>query len=515
MAVPTKPTELGKRYIPLTENILMEYVYVTDRFSGGQTQISEDVITPNFLNTYGDSSVDTYCIAKSGYTNELYFINGSASELRTRNILANTVLPAKKDSTIWVRTEPVNGYYYSAIDSKWSNIDSGESDIIKIPQNQEYIPYDIVRFYFRSGYHSEYDGFIFNIYTKNVSSEYVNLLSAIHTNYDNFKLLTEPMWFADKIYTNYIEYRVPSTAYLTYEGSSTDSMLKNNWSSPYDRKHPDNNTLPWFLSENGYYKNPSIGIDLHAIVGNEEKHGFELLKTQTLTSTLFPNKDSYDKLFAYILPAQNGGDYYTMYAYYEEDPNNPTYGQDSLYDYLSRFDSTFTLAHTISVTEKFTDSDNNSVVDYQAPVTYIQTWEMLTEIKDNNQSPLIKFRPILLHTESLIQDCGAEINYTLRITNNRDNTTIIKTAELQILNPRRFGEHMIAMADNITFSENHIYNRVENTPGINVSTINRPIGSLNNGDTPIIQVKKYVTSSFIDRRNIRVRVSPVTVQNIE
>ena len=64
-------------------------------------------------------------------------------------------------------------------------------------------------------------------------------------------------------------------------------------------------------------------------------------------------------------------------------------------------------------------------------------------------------------------------------------------------------------------TENHIYNRVEVGAKINVSTINRPIGAVTNSDTPIIQVNKYVTSSFIDRRNIRVRVSPVTVENIE
>lgn len=511
-----KPTELGKRYIPLTENILMEYVYVADRYCQGSMSLQEDTISSDGGGTYGSSAICRYCITGNRHTNETYFINDRASDTLTNNTLANTVLPSKKDSTTWVRTTQVGGRYYTSVDEKWSDIVSGESDIMKTPEvvgDAEYVPYDIMRIYFRANYHTEYDGFIFNLYTKNADGVYVNLLSALQTNYDNLNLLAEPMWFADKLYTAYIEYRVPSTAYLSSE-QTTDSM-RSNYGCEYSRRHLLENTLPWFLSDVGYFQNPSIGIDLHAVVGVEEKQGFEILKTQTLVSTLFPNKDSYDKLFANVLTDKNGGDFYTVYAYYENNPNTPVYGINSLYDYLSRFNTTFTLVHTITVTEAYTgggSDENEAVVETQLPVTTIQTWEMLTEARDNLVSPLVKFRPILEHTDTLVR---ATIDYTLRITNNKDNTTIIKTAQAEILNPRRFGANMVSIDTSDGITQNHIYNRVEAQKGITVNTVNRPIGSLSNGDTPIVQVNKYVTSSFIDRRNIRVRVSPVTVENIE
>ena len=514
----SKPTESGKRYIPLTDNILMEYVYVADRFVAGESQLNEDILTSNGEGTYGDSAICNYCITGNRYTNEKYFVNNAASVPLTNNTLLNTVLPTKKDSTMWVRTQQVNGLYYTSVDERWSDIESGEGDIMKQPDiEHEYIPYDILRIYFRSNYHSEYDGFIFNLYTKNHSGEYINLLCAIHTNYDDYKMLAEPLWFADKVYVNYIEFRVPSTAYLSTDKSNTGSMNHNYNNTQYQRRYPFENSLAYHLSEHGYYQNPSIGIDLHAIVGYEEKKGFEVIKTRALTSTLFPNKDSYDNLKACILPDVNGGDFYTLYTYYENDIHHPLYDPNSLYDYLCRFDTTFTLAHTLTVTEKYNvpnegNEPNVTLVDSQIPITYIQTWEMLVNARDNHESPLIKFRPILEHTEGLVK---ATIDYTVRITNNRDNTTIIKTASANIINPQRFGANMVAIDLSEGMTENHIYNRVEVGAKINVSTINRPIGAVTNSDTPIIQVNKYVTSSFIDRRNIRVRVSPVTVENIE
>lgn len=508
----SKPTEIGKRYIPLTENILMEYVYVADRFAQGASQLDEDTLAVNGDGTYGKSDICNYCITRNEIVKEVFFANNASSVSLTNNTLDNTVLPSKKDGTMWVRTKAVDGKYYTSVDGRWSEIISDENDINKQANDPslptEYIPYDILRIYFRSNYHSEYDGFIFNLYTKNRSGEYINLLSALHTNYDDYKMLPEPLWFADKLYVNYIEFRVPSTAYMSSDTMS-DSKESNGWQN-YDRKNPPTNSLPYFLSEHGYYNNPSIGMDLHAVIGHEYKKGFEVLKTKALTSTLFPNTDSYDKLFAKILPDANGGDFYTLYAYYENDPSNPTNNINSLYDYLSRFDSTFTIVHTLSVTEKYID-ENVAHTDTHLPMTYIQTWDMLVSARDNNENPIVKYRPILEHSDGFIK---ATIDYTVRITNNRDNTTIIKTTSTDIINPQRFFANMVGI--NVgDMTENHIYNRVEVGAKINVSTINRPIGALTQSDTPIIQVNKYVTSSFIDRRNIRVRVSPVTVENIE
>lgn len=534
-----KPTANGKKYLQLTDNILLEYTYVLDRFVSGD--IDDDRVETdadgNFTGTYGRSDVNTYMMCRSGYTKEVYFMNDNASHLSTNNIEANSILPVKRDVSQWVEMkENPAGDYYDSYDDKW------RIDLYSTPDHTEYIPYDILRIYFQSGYHSEYDGFVLNAYTKNRLNSYVNLLSVIINNNDDRKLMTEPMWFADKIYTEYIEYRIPSTAYLSSDctGGLTPSMrdsTANNWQD-YKRSDPasapGSNTLPSFLTHNfsgnddgtvcGFYANPAIGIDLHAIVGYTMKHDFKIYNTRMIVSTMMPNRDAYDKLFACIRNADDG-DYFSIYGYYENDPEHPIYDENSLFEYLRRFSADqdtgepgFSIVHIITVTEKWTDGSNSDEVHttVQPPMTYIQTWDNIREIyKDDGTlglSPVIKFRPVLAHTSDLV---SANISYTLRLISNKDSTSIIKGSTCEITNPRRFGLHMVSA--NIYSNDVHVYNRIEAAPTLNITEVVSPISApkTTTAAVPVVKVNKYVTSSFIDRRNIRVSVSPVKVEKVK
>ena len=527
------PAESGKKYIQLTDNILLEYVFVSDSYSNGNT-IDNLLLDSQTNNIYGKSSnndndnKNQYIIANSKYTNELYFMNNINTQAYTNNSIYNSILPINKNNTQWVRMLPVDGNYYSNIDNNWctnSNGDTlfnGEPSLLIKPSVtttnniiNEYIPYDILRIYFQSGYHSEYDGFIFNLYTKSNTNTYINLLSAIHENTDDVKMVSEPMWFADKIYTTYIEYRIPSTAYMSSDCLSGDSnsMTLNNWVN-YNRLEPTVGSLPYYLTKGvGFYSNPSIGIDIHAIIGYTPKQNFKIYKTSNIVSTIFPNKDTYDKLIASVRNADDG-DYYNMYGFYEDDASNPQYSKSSLYNYLSKFNGTFTLTHIITVSETYT---NNGVTTSKvhAPMTNIQTWDAIKSIHDEGGNPFIQFRPVLEHTDTMDQ---ATITYTLRIISNRDNTSIIKSSSCNILNPGRFAKN-ISVATLNDSNVITVYNRIEQLPTLTVSAVTTPIGapkSINSSSTSnVVQVNRYVTSSFIDRRNIRISVSPVKINNTE
>lgn len=555
----SKPTQIGKKFIQLTDNILLEYVFVSDPWNEqddidklvlGYHDSSENVSVSELIEhgTYGRASevaemnANKYIIAQNGYTGENYFMNDIDSHVFTNNSFLNSVLPVKKDVTQWVRTLQVNGKYYSEIDSKWCvNMEhnGGEQELEYQPhpvvpdqqystneheeyanERAEYIPYDIARIYFQSGYHSEYDGFVFNFYTKDYQNKYVNLLSVIHENMDtnDVKMVSEPMWFADKIYTTYIEYRIPSTAYMSSDciGDMSESMKYNLWHE-YDRSKPQSGCLPNYITGGrGFYSNPAIGIDVHAIVGYTQKRDFKVYKTRNIVSTLFPNKDTYDKLFANIRNASDG-DYYEIYGYYENDPSKPVYNYNSLYEYLSRFTGTFTITHIMTVSETYTNSVTKEVLTkVHIPMTYIQTWENIEEMYNNLENPVLKFRPVLEKTANMIgQNYGARINYTLRIISNRDNTSIIKTSSCAILNPRKYGKNIAVTTLNV-INDVHVYNRIEQAPALNVTAVTTPVGiSRNTQTSAAVQVNTYVTSSFIDRRNIRVSVSPVRIDNIE
>ena len=59
----------------------------------------------------------------------------------------------------------------------------------------------------------------------------------------------------------------------------------------------------------------------------------------------------------------------------------------------------------------------------------------------------------------------------------------------------------------------HIYNRIEIVGGVQVNGgVTNPIG---NNESSKVKVNKFVTSSFIDRRNVKVSISPVNIADVK
>lgn len=506
-----QPTILGKKYIPLTENILLEYNYVADRYSSAaENPIAADVLTydsetKTFGHTYGNSNNTPYYITTNKHVGELFFFN-SHTDLTFNNI-ESTVLPINKSSNKWVSMEKVNGEYYSVVDEDWSDVGKySEENLIRSPKQSqgEYVVYDILRIYFQAGYHTDYDGFVFNVYAKNKKNGYFNLLSTLLKNYDDHKL-TSPFWFADKIYNACVEYRIPSLAYLSYD-------TVNEWGEDYDRSNPPAQTLPYFLTSGlGFYQNPSIGFDLYGVTGVDEKKEFKVYKTQLLTSTVFPNKDSYDRVVAVVEAKES---HYEMFGYYIDNTESPVLNPYSLYNYMTKVCGTdFSLVHMITINQSYLTDDNVLVDDKPQIITFVQTGDMIREYMEGgltDQTPVIKYRPVL--KDGVVK---ASLNYVLRITNNRDTTTIIKTSNTEIINPTRFSSHLINISlDDSKLQTLHIYNRVEQGTGVVINSITKPLNVKPNKDS-YITVETYPLTAFIDRRNMKVSVSPVKVQQIE
>lgn len=489
----------GKKFLQLTNNILLEYSYAEDCFTDNVNTdnniqnycISEIESNLQYSNTYGSKSLG-YNIIKNNTNNEVLFFN----DILTNNTIDNAVLPIENDLTQWIYVNNNTDYF------KTIEIDEVDTN--------EYIPYDSIKIYFQSGYVTDYDGFILTITTKDKKNKIINLLSTVILRKNSINMI-EPMWFNDKIYTTYIEYRIPSTSYLTSDclNGSTTTMLLNNWCNDYnvyDKTSPIKNTLPFYLTNgNGFNSNPPIGIKLFGISGystiyKENENNINVFKTINIVSTIIPNKDTYDKLFAKIQES-NKGDFFECYGYYKQSENN----EIPLFDYLSNFDTTFTIVHIIEVVECYINDNNETKIDIQPPISFIQTWENLSTL-NNGESPIIKFRPII-QNNNIVE---ANINYTIRIVSNKDSTSIIKSSTTQLNNPNKYGLFLNNVKLN-NLQNINIYNRIEKTPELNINEVVYPIKGVSNNKSNV-QVIKYVTSSFIDRRNIRVSISPANIE---
>ena len=548
-----KPTIDGRKYVQLTDNVLLEYIYVCDRYSAGDDEtttedngsIMDDLIgidaNGEFVGTYAKSeheSLGTYgsCLAGNKYTGELYFCNTENIEEWTKNTLSTMTLPANTGQTKWVECKKKNGKYYTEYDNYWSwgtdgdtiphRLISGDSDIrLTEFAHDEYIVYDIVRVWFQSGYVSGYDGWVLNAFTKDKRNRYVNLACKVLMNTDSLKVASDPLWFNDRLYNNYIEWRQPSVAQMSMVGWS-DSIVASGWAEKptehseghaYDKGNPPEYTLPWYLTRgDGFGSNPYIGFELFGIGGTytEDTYGYPCRVTSLLTSSMIPNRQLNDNIIARVGEDTDNGDYIELYGYYIKD-NVQKYEPFSLYEWLRDYGAgEFTFVHQIVVTENCVDVTDNSVVSYtHTPISYIQTWDELTELGERNIDPRIRFRPILEHTGEMLNDnCGATVSYVLRIMNHRDNTSIIKTASYSIIDPKRYGLRLNSV-DMEGVNNLHIYNRIEVVDGVQVNGgSTNPIGE---GNASRVVVNKFVTSSFIDRRNIKVSVSPVGIADDE
>ena len=504
----------NRKYIQLTDHILLEYVYVKGVSDENNTPYDEeldyDYNARQFVGNRGtlklattDPSHTNYCVVKNGYLNEKYLVNKSADDWKTNNSFGTTVLPVNKQCTKWVGFEKIENNFYSTRDTKWCNYVDGtpfasDLDCIANYTYDDTIVYDVARIYFQSGYNPEYDGFVFNFFSKNKSGVYYNLLCKLFKNTDTYLIESEPIWYADKIYTNYIEFRIPSVECL-YDIY--------NVGNPYTPSDPTNAPLGnpmWYnlAGESGISKNSTIGVEVYGVIGDEKSYGYTVYKTNSIISTIFPNKNAEDGITTVI--EQDVENYCIEFCSYYGEPSDDDY---SLINYLETFNNTFTFVHQINVTETYLNENDESVVYEYNPVTFIQTWDMLMQMKNESRTPFITYRPILEH------DRTASVTYILRITNNRDNTTIIKEISEYVVNPGVYGKTRKLLNVDTSVLPIKVYNRIENVNSVVLSGNSNPIGPITNNTS--IRVNKYVVSSFIDRRNIKVRVSPVKIENVE
>lgn len=495
--------QLSERFVQLTGHILMEYVYVGA--PSGFPQSPDDLSSGAggfFTGSVGAGDDTAYCVAVSGHTGERHLVHRSSSDWKTGNGFSSTVMPANRDCTRWTGfssfEEGGARVWYGAYDPLWcesvsGGAFSGEDSVAAADSGKDV--YDLVRLYFQSGYVPEYDGFVVNLFSRNLAGAYFNLITKTVMNTDTLWMLDEPLWHADKIYTNYVEFRVPSVAFLS------DDFREG--VHAYDPESADNPMWANLAGPAGISGSPVVGVDLHGITSVEDIYGYAVYCTSPVISTLLPCRDSADYITAGLrMDPEDGGDYIVLESRAGE-------GDYSLFDYLDGLGGTYTFVHQISVAEIPVDDSNTAGRVVHDPVTFVQTWEGVRALKEAGRSPFPVYRPVLDHAGD---DYAAEATYVLRITSNRDGSSIIRECTAGIPSPRKYGKSLVSVHPG-DISSVHVYNRVESGSGVVVSGTGNPLGAHASGGA--VTVNRYAVSAFIDRRNIKARVSPVKVENVE
>lgn len=450
----------SSRFLQISPEILLEYTYT-------------DQANPSTFNTA------TYPIEimRDGHTSGTYMFNADSvvSTMGNARDISAAAIDSGKTQYAYLNTDV--GVPYNDFDPQLTNT-------VNLPQvfsPNLNIEYDTVRFHFTSGFDfQDYDGLILEVLAPRRDGIPINLSSIAFLKTDSPIFNPDPFLLGSKLYSTYIEWKVPALYYLVNSFTVSNTNL-----------------LSYRLTEGqGFLSTPPITVKVSGIYETLNENGYSIFNTQEINSVALANRDIYDLLYAEVIESSSG-DFFELSGQVEG---------STLSNFIAQLNSeggNYIAIHQIIVSE-------------QIGSIFVQTADQMFTQVVNFDEP-IRFRPIILNSATAV---SFAINYTLRLFNRNDNTQIIKKARLVSFDTKKYGRRLMKINLGTVPTVAKVYNKIESNDGNNISIVNgNSLGnsSANTSDRlteQLVVQTRYVTS-FRDRLNINVAISPVNIQNIE
>mgnify|MGYP003629573367 CR=1 FL=1 len=445
----------SSRFIQLTPQILVEYIYT-------------DQASPTTYNT----SAFPIEIMRDTYTSGSYLFNSDSVSATMGNYRDISVAAINKNRTKYAYLDTDVGVPYNDFDTNLTNTSllpqtfSPNLDIV----------YDRIKIHFVAGFSFEnFDGIIFEVTVPRRDGVEINLSSINFLKSDTPVFNADPFLLADKLYSSYIEWKVPSLFFMNNQFSSSVS-----------------NGLGYRLTEGqGFIGTPPINIKAVGISKTTVENGYNLYDVENINSASILNRDIYDLLFAQVIES-TGGDYFELSGEVEG---------STLANFIAQLNSSggdYMVFHEITISE-------------QIGTSFIQTSSQMFTQTTSFDEPIL-LRPIILNSSVAV---SFAINYVLRLYNRVDNTQIIKNARLVTFETKKYGRRLMKINLGTVPTVANIYNKITNDNGQNISINSEGVAGQTSDqiDDKLVVRTQYVTS-FRDRLNIKAAISPAKIQNI-
>lgn len=447
----------SSRYVQLSADILVEYIYT-------------DQANPATFNTA------TYPIEimRDGHTGGSYLWNGANVSSTMGNYRDRTAAAINADKTNWVSLNSSFGVPYNDYDPELT-------PTVQLPQSfspELDIEYDTVRVYFTSGFSfNDFDGIIFEILTNRRDNKELNLASVNYLRTDTVELLAEPFLLASKLYSTYIEFKVPAVYYMNNSFLPTEP-----------------NSLGFKLTGGqGFEGTPYITVRVSGISETTVDNSYSFYDVETINSVSILNRDIYDNLYAQVIESPNG-DYFELSG----EVSGSTF-ESFISTLESQTGANYVVFHDIVVTE-------------QVGTNFAQTSNQVFTQDQNFNDPIL-FRPIILNSANAISFI---IDYTLRIYNTSDNSQIIKKGRLSSFDVKKYGRRLMKINLGTVPTVARVYNQLQPDDGsrivINDGTSLPGQGSDMQAEQLVVRTR-YITG-FRDRINVKAAIAPAKVQTI-
>lgn len=449
----------SSKFIQLSDSILVEYIYIDQANPG-----------PNTFNT-GTYPIE---IMRDGYTNGSYFFNTDTVAATMGNYRDISAVPINAAKSQYVYLDTSIGVPYNDYDPELTPT----SQLLQTFSPNLNIEYDKVRVHFVAGFSFEdYDGIIFDVTTQKRNGDDIVLSSINFLKTDTPVFNPDPLLIADKLYSTYIEWRVPSLYNISQNFNPNVS-----------------NGLGYKLTEGlGFITSPTLTIRALGILSTQTVNAYSFYEVKEINAYTILNRDIYDYLYASVIESPVG-DYFELTG---------LVNGSSLSNLIAELNSAggnYVVFHEITLSEQIGN-------------TYIQTNNQIVSQTNDFDNPIL-YRPIVLNSGIAV---SFAINYVLRLYNRADNSQIIKNARLTSFDVKKYGRRLMKINLGTVPTVANVVNQITPDDGRNIIV---STGSGNNRANTSEQITeklvvktKYVTS-FRDRINIKAAISPAKIQNI-
>ena len=453
----------SSKFIQLSEGILVEYVYT-------------DQTNPTVFNT-ASYPIE---ILRDGYTEGSYMFNTDSVSSVMGNYRDISAVPINEFKSKYVYLNTSVGVPYNDFDPKLTP----SSNLLQTFSPNINIEYDRVRVHFVAGFSfQDFDGIIFDITTPRRDGKDIVLSSINFLKTDTPVLNPDPLLIADRLYSTYIEWRVPSLYYMNSSFSTSNT-----------------NTLAYKLTEGrGFIGTPYLTIKALGILTTTVTNGYNFYDVKEINATSITNRDIYDNLYANVVESSSG-DYFELTGIVTG---------SSLSNFIAQLNSTggnYVVFHEITLSE-------------QIGINFVQTSNQIVSQTTDFDDPIL-YRPIILNSSIAV---SFAINYVLRLYNRNDNTQIIKNARLTSFDVKKYGRRLMKINLGVVPTVANVVNQIDPKDGRNiiVSTGSSVVPSVSNRNpqtseqvaAQLVVKTKYVTS-FRDRINVKAAISPAKIQNV-
>ena len=362
--------------------------------------------------------------------------------------------------------DSTNNYIDNNVD--WAGSTSStinQADATDIQSNT--IIYDTVRLHLRSGYSFAargLEGFLFQLGARRNSGVKNYFTSIVYLNASSFEIQNpKPFILGETMYSKFIEVKVPALSNL------------------------DNDFVEWFFGtgSDSLDTDANYEITYKTIESLDDSTGFDIINTGEEVEFTLAKEDENQDIAANVEEAADG-DYFLLYGTKD--------GSISEFDSyiqkrLQNSNDDITVFHDISVFEQIGTYFDKS---YEMSITQIENFD----------EP-IPFRPIISNSSTAT---AYNIDYTLRIYNETNNTQIVKKASYTSYNVGKYGKKLQSLNLPGSNSVMKVYNTLPNV--LENRTIVENLATLPENQTRFVP-------TFIERMNIVTGSTNVTIAGNE